>query len=652
MMKNLRGKKLLLLTTCICSTLLNTAYAAETDLTNFDLAEYIVTATKTSLDAKKVPMSVEVVTAEDMKKLGAYNVRDALRTVNGLNVQEAGMTGNTVQIRGMGTNHTLILIDGKRMAGEDSGSTMNVYELTRINLQDVERIEIIRGAGSSLYGSDAMGGVINVITKKSTQQKGTIGTSVGSKENAAYFNYSSGSIGKASFKLNGNLTKVRQQTNEDTSTNMFGPKRYLDFSTDYKFDADHGLELSASYLKEQYTALDTANTEWYDNTRKGFALNYYGKDGKNDYNFRTYYNVLNKESRKRTTAAWSDFDRSEYKTWVVEGKNSAKLDANNTLTYGAEYKKLEAGGTRLGAGADDVYTDNYLGLSKVGSTKNINTKAAFIQDEWQVNDRLFIVPSIRYDSHSTFGGKVSPKLGATYNLSGNTRIKANYGKGYRAPSIFELYSQMDRVMGKMRVQVLGNPDLQPEESTSFDLAIEAEKGKSKGKLGYFHSDVTNLISSKTISSGYVPGVGMVIKSQYVNIDDAKLSGIEAEYQYNFDKNWQVKSTYTYLNAENKNTGDRLDNRAKQTGTLQLVYTNGAANPFTATLWNQWYIDYLYDTNNYTYSTTNIVFDKVINKNLRAYAGVDNIFNKTFTVDDDHTYSVDGRMWRLGLEMSF
>ena len=107
-------------------------------------------------------MSTEVITQEEMKEKGAYNVRDALKLVNGLDVQEAAMVGNNVSLRGMGTNATLILVDGRRLASEDSGQTMNVYELNRMNIHSVDRIEIVRGSGSALYGSDAMGGVIKI----------------------------------------------------------------------------------------------------------------------------------------------------------------------------------------------------------------------------------------------------------------------------------------------------------------------------------------------------------------------------------------------------------------------------------------------------------------------------------------------------------
>ena len=145
---------------------------ASQSLPTYDLGETVVTATKTKLEEKKVPMSTEVITQEEMKEKGAYNVRDALKLVNGLDVQEAAMVGNNVSLRGMGTNATLILVDGRRLAREDSGQTMNVYELNRMNIHSVDRIEIVRGSGSALYGSDAMGGVINILTKKNQKAGG------------------------------------------------------------------------------------------------------------------------------------------------------------------------------------------------------------------------------------------------------------------------------------------------------------------------------------------------------------------------------------------------------------------------------------------------------------------------------------------------
>lgn len=657
----LRGSILLAL--CVCGTfatqsVCNAAEAESAELPSYDLGETVVTATKTKLAEKKVPMSTTVITEKQIKESGVSNLRDLLKTATGLDVMQASMTGNKVSIRGMSTNHALILVDGKRTAGEDTSATMNVYGLTRINLQDVERVEIIRGAGSSLYGSDAMSGVINIITKKNKPAGGTVGAFTGGREMGQYGSYSTGDIGKLNLNFAYNITKVRpliekNYLNQETS-NMYGPRRFFNIHGDYRFTENTGLEFDGSFMKEQLASgINGSGTmEWYDNNRSDFSLNYYGVSGKNDYNLRTYYSRLGKESRAISSHAWNDFDHMKYDTLVVEAKNSMHMDDKNTLTYGAEWQKQSVRSTRMGAGADNPFTESYLGLTKAGSEKDVKTYAGYIQDEWQLTDKLFLVPSVRYDHHDSFGGEVSPKLGATYEVSDNFRVKANYGKGYKAPTIYELYSRMDRTMGRMRVQVLGNPDLKPEDSRNFDIGIEGELGKATGKLSYFHNKVENLITTKSLGITITP-TGPIYKNVYENVDEAQMKGLEAEFGYKFDDNWSFKTNYMHLNATDQSTGARLTGRAKNTGVVSLTYTDAKENPLTATLSNQWYLNYLADTDyNVTYGVTDFVVSKDFSKKFRAYAGIDNIFDKRFTTDATRSFDLYGRTWKLGMEMSF
>lgn len=418
-------------------------------------------------------MTTSVIKEEDIKKGGAYNVRDVLKPLTRLNVMEAGMTGNQVSIRGMGTSSTLILIDGRRLAGEDSGSTMNVYELNRMSLDEVECIEVMRGAGSGLYGSNAMGGVINIIIKKNKKAGGYVGTWLGGREQALYGGVLTGKVGKLNLDVNYNLTEVRK-SDRDGDSNMYGPRRYVDFKGRCQFDETRGLSFGASYMKEQYgsfsegdpTAMSASArddmTEWYDNNRQSYFVKYDGYHSKNDYEFQNDYNRLGKESRKKTPGVWRDFDHSKYETYVVEAKNTYHVDEHHTVTYGGEYRKQKAGGTRLGTGAGKRTEETYLGMTKPYGSADVKSYAFYVQDEWNLTDILFFVPSLRYDHHDSFGGELSPRTSLTYAMSKNSRIKTNYGAGYRSPSIFELYSHMDRNMGRMQVQVWGNEHLDPE----------------------------------------------------------------------------------------------------------------------------------------------------------------------------------------------
>lgn len=763
-MKKLNKKRVALLTACVVSAVAHMGFAAEAeDMDAYEGADYVVTATKTQIEKKEVPVAVEVITEQKIKDLGAYSVQDALRLAANVDVQDNGMTGNQVQLRGNSTMHTLILIDGKRMAAENTQSSQNAYELKRINISDVERIEVIRGNGSALYGSDAMGGVINIITKKATTPSISVNMHTGTKDEATSFMYSSGKQGKLSLKLGGGIEKVRKidsgvyksyskdsrtgkiTSTDASSTNMYGTRRFLNTGLNYAFDDNHSLDFDMNFMREQlksfswnsmgtdytntgtmapfltkqaapaalkamltkpiadggkfgltegtprYTAMYNAmydefyaqmlesmkekygdmalpvkypmlSSHFYDNNRSDYSLGYNGKDGKHDYNFRTYFSELRKENTSwyknlNTNATkFVDFDMNNYKQLVVEGKDSYKMDDSNTLTFGAEYKKDTMNGTHLQGRGSGVHDITVNGKSKTSSEVSSETAAVYLQDELKVGDKLLLIPAVRIDHHDSFGTHTSPKLGATYKLSENARLKANWGKGYRAPTLYELYAQMEKVgMAPMPVNVIGNPDLQPEESTNFDFGFEAEKGKTTGKVTYYHNKIKNMIDGGDYDP--VKLAQNIIWSEYINRGEVEISGLESEIGYNFDEHWSLRGVYNYMDAKDLQSGERLAYRARHNGLVQLTYTDAKENPLTVNLYNRYYFNYHQTNsegyqNDYSYSTTGLIVSKQFNKNYRVYAGVDNIFNKSFLYDTYHTYSIDGRTWRVGAEMTF
>ena len=651
-----RALGVLCLVAAMGSGIFSCAEAAE-ELTDYDLGETVVTATKTKLSEKKVPMSTTVITAEEMKQKGAYNVRDAIKNAVSIDVSRNGtsMVGNNVSIRGMGTTETLILVDGRRIAGEDSASTMNAYELDRLNVNNIERVEILRGSGSAIWGSDATGGVINIITKKDQPAGGYAGVRTGSLESSVYGGFSTGNVGKLNLDVDFNLTKVRRETNEG-STNQYGPRRNISFHGDYKFNDHSGLDFGASFMKEQLTSLAASTTagsttSYYDNNRSDYHLKYYGFDNKNDWEVQSYYSRLGKVGRTRSETSWTDFNHARYSTWVNEARNTYRMDKHNTLTYGMEFKNQKAGGTRFANAGGGTRVEEYLGMESPYGSASQNSYSFYLQDEIELGDRLFFVPSVRFDHHGSFGSEWSPRVGMTYNLSKGSRIKVNYGKAFRAPTIFELYSQMiHSPIARMRVIVEGNPDLEPEKSTNFDISLEGEKGKATGKLTYFHNKISNLIDSQAEFRGFMNGA-MTFIYRYRNVDKATFDGLEAETKYRFDKHWSARANYTYLDARDDNTGSRLTGRALNTGTVELSWTDAKKDPWTATLYNQWYQNYLTSANNksYSYSLTNFVVTKDIGK-MSLYAGVDNLFNKKF--DSTDSIWTDGRVWRAGMEWKF
>lgn len=691
MNKTIRLLVLAALATTVAGTVIgaDTAKATSEETKGHEVysGEILVTASRTQELLKTEPQSAEVITAKDIQRMGADDVLSALALANNLNLSKARMTGNSVQLRGMSTNHTLILVDGKRIAGEDAANTTNAYALQRLNVSDIDRIEIVRGPSSSLYGSDAMGGVINVITRVPKKAGGTFGVSTGTLSTSEYGNFDFGKHGRWSTSIDARLERRRpincfvHSEEKDRATgqvnaitdgytrSMYGMRKLIHLASQYdfenanknklRFDIDYGKENFRSDYADTLSNIARRGThpywhvtnknkrEWFNNESRGFSIEYSGKTKKNDYKFRTYYNNLRKYShlyneRLSPPAGITtnfdlqypkeDMDRAKYSTWVTEAQNTTYIGDSHNLTYGGEFRRVKYAGTRLG--------DSLASMNKIMKSHKVDSYAAYVQDQWQVNDKLYIIPSLRFEHSSQFGSEVTPKVGLTYNFNNFWRFKANYGLGYKAPTISELYLRMHRAMGSMTVNVYGNPNLEPEKSRSFDFGMEADKGAWFGKVTYFNNKVTNLITTERFNGPTGPR-----DSHYVNVNEAQINGIEAEVGRRIGKRWTTKLTHNWLDAIDKKKHTQLDNRAKNTTTFQLIYDDkDKMHGFSAVLWDQFASDYHYDGKMYTYNTVNFSFNKKLNEAFSVYGGVDNIFNKKI----DAIY-IDGRMWRVGAE---
>lgn len=675
-MKYSRISKMSALSLAVLSALSMSVYAADTAESNVKTKDVVVTATKTEAEVKAVPQAVEVITQEDIQRMGANDVLTALSLANNLNLSKAGMTGNAVSLRGMSTNHTLILIDGRRQAGEDTDVTTNVYGLERLSVSDIDRIEIVRGPSSSLYGSDAMGGVINIITKTQEKAGGTVGMVTGTENQAMYFNASTGKKGRWSTSFDARFDKQRENNRyvhsvsntgavtDGYNRSMYGMRRNFHVASTYDFENQNQnkLRFDINYMNEDLRS-DFADTksksgalyynknkrEWYHNDQKDFSIEYTGKTGRNEYQFRSYYSELEKKSNLANDRVFppmmepilgliypkADMDYAKYKTWVTEAKDTMYIGDNHNLTFGGEYRTVEYEGTRLGG--------SNTGLNKAIDAHDVRSYAGFVEDMWQVNDKLLLIPSVRVEHSDQFGSEVTPKIGATYNINNNWRFKANYGKGYKAPSISELYMKMHRAMGVATVDVFGNPDLQPETTISYDFSLEFDKDKNFGKLTYFNNKVTNLIYAKELPES----TDEYSIARYVNINKAQINGIEAELGHRFNDNWTFKVTHNYLDAMDKSANERLSQRAKNTTTFQLIYDDHKPTGISAVLWDEFASDFRYNSKDYTYNTLNFSFNKKWSPEFSTYAGIDNIFDKV--VDDLY---IDGRLWRVGAEWKF
>lgn len=661
-------RKKYFLTLAVITALMNTGYAgvaaaeeadSQQGVEQVQTRDVVVTASRTEQLVKEAPAAVEVITREDLDKMGAENLAQALQLAIGIDVSENGMVGNSVAIRGAKSNQTLIMVDGMRIRTENTDQTANNYELQRVNMADVERIEIVRGATSSLYGADAMGGVINIITKTPDKASQSVFADYTTKQADIGFRVATGQLGKWASSFSYKRSDVHHLDINGSGT-QYGTKDYFNVKTKYKIDDKKSLSFFLDYMNEDLY-LDSDFTS-YDHDRTKFGLSYDGKDKKGKYQLRVNYSIFNKDQNTRKNGILTGWDELKFRTLTLDGQRSYQLNDEHLLTVGGEIRQEKYEGTRIGSGGDNVHTVTREGVSQDYSEKSTTYYAAYIQDEWQVEDNWLMIPSIRFDHNSAFGNKVTYKLGNTYKLSDNTRLKFNVGTAYRAPTEAELYmnwhhTPVSTPAFNMNVYVTGNPNLKPETSYNFDFGLEAESksGRTSGKVTYFHSKFDDLINSQSTTTR-VPGfpVSVNVVSQYVNVDSAEIQGAEAEFKQKLGKNFTLRSTYTYTDAKDGH-GARLEGRDRHKLSLQLNYDD-AKTGWSGSLWNDWHGDYWAvddygNLSNNSASILNFVLSKKIGKGGSAYVGVNNIMGK----DDANAFTVfglTGRVWRAAVNWNF
>lgn len=672
-----------------------TAQAEELPVYSFD--EVVVTATRTENDVKKVPASTQVITQEDIKRGGATSVRNALSMyANIFQKSKVRGGGHDIIIRGMETKHSLVMVNGRRISNEaDANGLGNAMSLDRININDVEKIEIVRGPSSALYGSEAMGGVLNIITKPSKEQTLLTGLEHTSEDTSHWWHADTGRIGNFSMTLDARFNKInRSMLDTATESDPYGTAQTYNASLNYYVN-DHSyvnayMDYYSQHLKTDMGTpamkpitlttssgkMSLSGQAMLEGTgskafkQKNYGISWNGKTDKNDWQIQAYMSKFNWSTTSSTKVLGSippagmegmfnyllqkkntyDFNHDEHNMWAVEGRDSLRVNDHHRVTFGAEYVKDKVAGTGLGSNGDGVHSITENGKTKSSSEKTLSSYAAYLQDEIEYG-KWFIVPAIRYDHHSAYGSHTSPKIGVTYNATDHFRIKANYGDGFKAPSVSQLYYDLDMEMGRGNwVHLTGNPNLKPEKSKSWDLGVEAEFGKGYGSLTYFDNDVDNLIAS--IPKGKDSNGHKL--HRYENVNKARIKGLENTLGYRFNDTLEFKVTSTLLDAKDTSAGKDLTQRARLSQIYQLIYDDHKDTGWSAVLWNQ--LDYKFVTGKAweggesvkkSYSLTNFSLTRKVNKDTRVYGSVQNIFDKK-----DEDCDLDGRFWSIGWEHKF
>ena len=531
-------KKLVLIPAITSLALVQNSFA------NSSLEEVMVTtATKTEKNIEGVSASIIVITEEEIQKTGASTLDKILEKVPSINAQygrfphPSASSKASISLRGMGANGTLILVDGKRLSGE----TESPYEMTRITASMIERIEIVKGSMSTLYGSDAIGGVINIITKKVDKNVSTLDLKYGSNGDGDAVNKN------VNFTNRGSVDKLRYKIN--TSIDDTTPYKVNKSYTQQAINPSSGADLNGNSLdnisgnydvtyKDEAT-VKTIGTrleyDFSDNFTAGLDLSYFTEDREGQYlgNASATSGGLitntpvNSEDKNRRIDISSDFKylinddlsmntkvyRSYYKKrnytdpLTFDGATNTKFSANvtidtlesdltyilndsNIITTGLEYRKE----TRdSGAINPDASSSEFI-------TKVVNYKSLFIQDEIEISDTLNAIVGTRYDNISNADNKITLQAGLVKEIAEDTSIRANYAQGYRTPDIAELYVVSMYYKGAKRYgsEVINtikteSYDLKPEQSQTFELSLSNKYENLSSVFTIFNNKVKDKI---------------------------------------------------------------------------------------------------------------------------------------------------------------
>jgi vitamin B12 transporter len=543
---------------------LSFAVAAPNAATDDELETLVVTATRIPTPELDVASSITVITADDIAARQVRTLSDLLKDVPGLNlVQTGGPGGQTsVFMRGTNSNHTKVLVDGIDLG--DPSNPGGAFDLGQFLTQDIQTVEILRGPQSGLYGSDAIGGVINIITKSgSGPAQFNAGVEAGSFDTFNQAGSLSGSLDQ--FHYAATVEHFHAGATPVTPLDLLPPgqARIDDYDDNLTASTKLGLDVTNQFdlgLVGRYTDSHLRITG--DNFANFPAT---PDTSQSDNNTLQYYTratahllALDGALEQTVGAAYSDIKSSQYspdnpaaylygERVKFDWQGILKLAANQQLLLGAEHQR------------DEI-------TQPISAATNINSGYAELQSSF--GGRLFDTISVRYDDNDRFGSQFTYRVAPTYLIEETaTKLKASVGTGFKAPSLSQMFQNFPEF------DFFGNPNLRPETSVGYDAGFEQSLAADKLRFGvtYFHNNIKNLIDDNADFTSLT------------NVGRAVTDGVESFVSYQPLNSLILRMDYTYLQATDEILHEELLRRPKHKGDLNAAWQASSRLRLNATL---------------------------------------------------------------------
>jgi vitamin B12 transporter len=588
----------------------------------------VVSPTGIPTPESNVGSSVSVVTAAEIERDQRRTIVDILNTLPGLNAVQTGSIGGqtSIFIRGTNSSHVKVLIDGIDVS--DPSTANRIFDFGHLQTYDIERVEVLRGPQSGLYGADAIGGVISITTKKGEGPPKLRAQAEGGSFKT--FNQAAGVSGSQDrFNYSLNYSHLQSADVPVTPDRFVVPGRpaignfYDNQTLSTRLGVDITPELSASVVARYTDALLRRSDLAFPPPAFAAVAPLQQSRQRNEQFFtrgEVVWSTFDGRMINRFGAAYSDLLTRQ----LVPG-------ATPTSTRGLREKfdwrsdiKLAPGHTLvLGAEREDEH------FRKTGFARDNGNRGLFAELQSEFFRRLFLVMNVRNDRNDQFGSHSTWRVASAFIVPvTETKLKASYGTGFKAPSLSQLYEDFPPFF-------FANPNLRPEKARGYDAGFEQPLFNERVRFGatYFRNDIEDLINCNTFCT------------TVINIDQARITGVETFVSWTVTDWLKLRADYTYTMARNAITGDRLQRRPKDKYTVQAIWQPLDAMTVTTTwLWvgsrvdvDRAFVDPAPISP--SYSIVNIATNYAVNSHLTVFGRIDNLFDLRY--EDPNGYMRPG-----------